>query len=63
MDALRDAEDSGLVADSMKVRLNLMAEVHAGTKSLEQVQAELSKIQRDAKKLGLKKRSSVYRQA
>ena len=61
MAAIRAAEDSGEVADSQSVRLSLIAEVHAGTKTLEQVQAELRKIRKGAKRLGLKTRSSVYR--
>ena len=63
IDSIRAKEESGLIADSMAVRLALVAEVHAGTKTLEQVQAELSKIQRNAKRSGLTTRSSAYRQS
>ena len=45
-------ESDGIVADSTEVRMALMAKVRAGECTLEEVQAELKKIQRNAKKNG-----------
>jgi hypothetical protein len=56
------AEASGQVADSGEVRLALMKRVHSGEITLEQAQAELKKIKRDAKKTGLLTRSQAYNQ-
>ena len=44
--AVNKAEGDGVVADSMDVRLALMAQVKSGEKTLEQVQTELKKIKR-----------------
>lgn len=57
--ALRQAEAAGQVADSHEVRLVLMARVHRGELSLEAAQAELKRIQRDAKKSGKQTRAQV----
>lgn len=57
---LKTAEAKGIVADSQEVRLALMQEFHNGTKTLEQVQSELAKIKRDAKKNGKLTRNQAY---
>jgi uncharacterized membrane protein YjjP (DUF1212 family) len=54
------AETSGQVADSMDVRRAIMVRVHSGEITLEQAQAELKKIQRNAKSAGLKTRAQVF---
>jgi len=59
--ALKRAETSGQVADSMEVRKVLMERVHTGEITLEQAQAELSKIKRGAKKAGMVTRSQAFR--
>jgi hypothetical protein len=58
---VKDAEASGQVADSMDVRLALMARVHSGEITLEQAQSELKKIKRGAKKAGQVTRSQAFR--
>lgn len=47
-----DADAKGLIADSMDVRKALMQKFHSGECTLEQVQAELAAIKRNAKKNG-----------
>jgi dynactin complex subunit len=49
---VKHCESDGIVADSTEVRMALMAKVRAGECTLEEVQAELKKIQRNAKKNG-----------
>jgi hypothetical protein len=58
--AIKTAESAGVVADSMEVRMALIARMDAGELTLEQVQAELKKIKRNAKKNGLVTRSQVF---
>lgn len=60
-DAMRKAEAEGKVADSMGVRTALMQRFHAGEITLEQAQAELAKIKRNAKKNGLITRDQASR--
>lgn len=60
-DDLRKAEQDGRVADSMEVRMALMAQFERGEKTLEQVQDELAAIKRNAKKSGKVTRSQAYR--
>lgn len=48
----QDADAKGLIADSMDVRKALMQKFHSGECTLEEVQAELSRIKRNAKKNG-----------
>ena len=55
------AEAGGVVADSQEVRLALMQEFHSGRKTLEEVQAELAKVKRNAKKNGKVTREQAYR--
>ena len=58
--ALKFAEDSGLVADSIDVRTKLMARVHSGEISLDEAQKELKKIKAGAKKAGKVTRAQAY---
>jgi hypothetical protein len=60
-EAMRQAEARGEVADSMEVRMALMARVHAGEITLEAAQAELTRIKRDAKKNGKMTRDQASR--
>lgn len=50
--ALREAEARGEVADSIDVRMALVKRFKAGEITLDQMQAELAKIKRDAKQAG-----------
>ena len=58
--AMNKAEEDGLVADSMEVRHQLLEKVRKGEATLEEVQAELKKIKRNAKKSGLITRSQAF---
>jgi hypothetical protein len=58
--AVKAAEADGKVADSMDYRLALMERVHKGEITLEQAQADLKKVKRNAKKNGLTTRNSVF---
>jgi hypothetical protein len=60
--AVNAAEESGLVADSMEVRIRLLRRMNSGEITLIQVQAELKKIKRDAKKNGMTTRSKTFSQ-
>lgn len=59
--AVKSAEASGEVADSMDIRLALMSRVHSGEITLAQAQAELAKIKRGAKASGKVTRSQAFR--
>ena len=59
--ALKQAEASGQVADSMEVRLALMARVKNGEITLAQAQAELKNIQGGAKNVGKVTRAQAFR--
>ncbi len=61
--AVREAEQAGEVADSMDVRMALIARVSAGEITLEQAQAELARIKRQATKNGKTTRGRVYRRS
>jgi hypothetical protein len=61
MSSLREAEASGRVADSMEVRRALMRRFHAGEITLEEAQAELTRIQRGAKSRGKITREEAYK--
>lgn len=61
--ALELAEEQGLVADSTELRAALVAKVHSGEMTIEQAQAELRKVKREAKKNGLKTRDQIWRSA
>jgi hypothetical protein len=58
--SMNKAEENGQVADSMEVRHQLLEKVRKGEATLEQVQAELKKIKRNAKKNGLITRSQAF---
>ena len=62
MSAQREAEQAGLVSDSMEVRMALIAKMHAGEMTLDQVQAELKRIKRDGNKNGKITRAKAYAQ-
>jgi len=53
-------ESEGMIADSQKVRIALMAKVRAGESTLEEVQVELKRIKRNAKKNGKITRSQAF---
>lgn len=59
-DNQRAQEAAGNVADSMEVRLALIARMDAGELTLDQVQAELKRIKRDAKKSGKITRNQAF---
>jgi hypothetical protein len=59
--AVKKAEAAGAVADSMEVRLALIARMDAGELTLEQVQAELARIKRAASRNGQTTRARAYR--
>lgn len=52
---------SGVIADSDAVRVSLIERMHAGEMTLEQVQAELKRIQREAKKAGRPVRADYFK--
>lgn len=54
-------EASGVVADGDAVRTKLIERMNAGELSLEQVQAELKRIQREAKKTGRPVRADYFK--
>lgn len=61
MEAQREAEAAGQVADSLEVRMKLMKRVHAGEITLEEAQAELKEIKSGARKAGQVTRAQAYR--
>lgn len=61
--ALQLAEEQGIVADSTELRQALVAKLKSGEMTIEQAQAELRKVKRDAKKDGKKTRSQIWRSA
>jgi len=61
--ALQIAEEQGVVADSSELRESLVAKIHSGEMTIEQVQDELRKVKREAKKNGLKTREQIWRSA
>lgn len=62
-EAVKDAEANGLIADSMAVRLELVGRAARGEIAPEQMQEELKRIKREAKKKGLLTRDQVYRRS
>jgi len=58
--AVNEAEARGQIADSMEVRLAIMARVHSGEITLAQGQEELKKIKRSAKKSGMLTRQQAF---
>lgn len=59
---LSDCEEKGIVADSMEVRTRLIEKMHAGEMTLEEVQAELKRIKKNAKKNGQITRTQAFKQ-
>lgn len=59
-EAQKQAEAEGKVADSMEVRKALMQRFHNGEITLEQAQAELAKIKRNAKRNGQITRNQAF---
>ena len=59
-DNIRAEEAAGNVADSMEVRLALMARVHAGEITLEDAQAQLKRIKSSAKRAGKITRNQAF---
>ena len=57
---IKDCENDGIVADNMDVRSRMMEQVKSGEKTLEEVQKELRKIQRDSKKNGKITRNQAF---
>jgi hypothetical protein len=62
-DAIKAAEAADLVADSMEYRISLIERMKAGELTLEQVQAELTRVKREAKKNGKQTRNQVFVQS
>ena len=60
--ALKNAETSGTVADSMAVRIALIERMNKGELTLEEVQAELARIKRGAKAAGMTTRARAFRE-
>jgi hypothetical protein len=58
---LKTAETEGRVADSMEIRLALIAKMHAGEMTLDEVQTELARIKRGAKAAGKVTRAQAFR--
>lgn len=54
-------EEQGLIADSMDVRKSLVERVMRGEITPEQSREELKRIQRNAKRNGLKTRNQAWR--
>ena len=61
--ALQIAEEQGVVADSTEFRQVLVAKLQSGDMTLSQVQEELRKVKRDAKRNGKKTRAQIWRSA
>jgi hypothetical protein len=60
VETVKKQEAAGEVADSMEVRMALIAKMDAGEMTLEEVQAELKAIKRGAKKAGKVTRAKAY---
>jgi len=60
-EAQRQAETAGQVADSMEVRMAIMARFHAGEITLDAAKAEIERIKRGAKKAGKITRDQAFR--
>ncbi|WP_248691152.1 hypothetical protein [Pseudomonas mosselii] len=61
--ALQIAEEQGGVADSTEFRQTLVSKLQSGEMTLDQVQEELRKVKREAKKNGKKTRAQIWRSA
>lgn len=60
--ALKTAEASGEVADSLAVRRALIERMNKGELTLTEVQAELARIKRGAKAAGMTTRARAFRE-
>ena len=60
-DAIKTAETEGRVADSLEVRMNLIKRHEAGEITFDEMQAELKRIKRNAKKNGQITRADAWR--
>lgn len=58
---IKAAESAGEAADSMGVRLALIAKMDAGEITLPEVQAELARVKRGARKAGKITRAQAWR--
>lgn len=58
---LKIAEEKGLVADSLQVRIKLLEEVKNGEKTLEEMQEKLKKIQKEAHKNCMYERNDFFK--
>ena len=58
--AMKNAEASGQVADSLEVRMAIMKRVEAGEITLPEAQAELARIKRGAKAAGKITRNQAF---
>lgn len=61
MQNVRAADESGQIADSMEVRLDIVRRMKAGEITLAEGQAELAAIKRGAKRAGKVTRAQAYR--
>jgi uncharacterized membrane protein YjjP (DUF1212 family) len=62
-EAVNKAEQSGVVADSLAVRMALMNRVESGEITLQEAQSQLKNIKKNAKKNGMATRQSVWSNA
>lgn len=62
LDHANECERKGMVADSKEVRMELIRKVECGELTPDEMQAELKRIQRTAKKNGQMTREQAYRQ-
>ena len=60
VNAVKKAEENGLVADSMEVRVKLMEKVNSGEITLEEAQEKIRSLKRNAKKNGQITRSQAH---
>jgi len=61
--ALNQADATGVIADSLEVRGDIMRRIHAGEITLIQGQKELAAIKKNAKKHGKITRSQMWSQS
>ena len=61
VNAVKEAEENGLVADSMEVRVKLMEKVNSGELTLEEAQEKIRSLKRNAEKNGQITRSQAHR--
>jgi len=57
---VKKCEAEGIIADSTDVRMALMEQVRSGEKTLQEVQSELKKIKRNAKKNGMITKNQAF---